>query len=58
MPLPSVPMRGVNAVVKFQAVTALTNGVGFVDAIRSANPTLAGLTVWQQGDAPPDGHVL
>jgi hypothetical protein len=35
-------MGGFNAVVESPAITALTNVVAFVDAIPSANPTLAG----------------
>ncbi len=40
--LPFVLMGGFNAVVESPAITALTNVVAFVDAIPSANPTLAG----------------
>ena len=48
---PSVLMGYFNAVAESPAISALTNGAGFVDAFRSANPTLPGLTVWQQVDA-------
>ena len=51
-PLPSVLMGDFNAVAESAAITALTEGAGFIDAFRQVNPTLPGLTVWQQVDAP------
>jgi endonuclease/exonuclease/phosphatase family metal-dependent hydrolase len=50
--LPAVLMGDFNAVAESLAITALTDDEGFVDAFRVANPTEAGLTVWQRVDAP------
>jgi endonuclease/exonuclease/phosphatase family metal-dependent hydrolase len=50
--VPSVLMGDFNAIPESQAITALTEGTGFMDAFRSVNPTLPGLTVWQRVDAP------
>ncbi len=51
-PFPSVLLGDFNAAAESPAIGALTNGADFIDAFRSANPTLPGLTVWQQVDAP------
>ena len=45
-------MGDFNAVAKSPAIAVLTEDAGFIDAFRSANPTLPGLTVWQRVDAP------
>ncbi len=50
--LPSVLMGDFNAGPDSAAIAALTQGSGFVDAFRTANPSLPGLTVWQPVDAP------
>ena len=49
--LPSVLMGDFNAVADSPAITALTDGAGFIDAFRRANPTVPGLTVWQRVSA-------
>jgi endonuclease/exonuclease/phosphatase family metal-dependent hydrolase len=50
--LPSVLMGDFNALESSPAIRAMTEGAGFVDAFRRANPEAAGPTVWQQIDAP------
>jgi endonuclease/exonuclease/phosphatase family metal-dependent hydrolase len=50
--LPSVLMGDFNTVDGVGGILALTNGAGFVDAFRAANPDASGATVWQQVDAP------
>jgi endonuclease/exonuclease/phosphatase family metal-dependent hydrolase len=51
-PLPALLMGDFNAAPDSAAIMALTREAGFSDAFRIANPTLPGLTVWQQVDAP------
>jgi endonuclease/exonuclease/phosphatase family metal-dependent hydrolase len=51
-PLPSVLMADLNAAEGSPAIAALTEGAGFVDAYRTANPTLPGPTVWQRIEEP------
>jgi endonuclease/exonuclease/phosphatase family metal-dependent hydrolase len=41
-----------NAAEGSVAITALTEDAAFVDAYRTANPTLPGPTVWQRIEAP------
>ncbi|MFI5338984.1 MAG: hypothetical protein ACHQ7N_04005 [Candidatus Methylomirabilales bacterium] len=48
----SVLMGDFNAVADSRAITALMDDADFIDAFRSANPTLPGPTVWQRVDAP------
>lgn len=50
--LPLLLMGDFNAPEDSPAITALTQGAGFVDAFRIVNPGVAGQTVWQQVDAP------
>ena len=50
--LPSVLLGDLNAVVGSAAIAALTEDAGFVDAYRTANPTLPGPTVWQRIEEP------
>ncbi|MGH7393494.1 MAG: endonuclease/exonuclease/phosphatase family protein [Candidatus Rokuibacteriota bacterium] len=50
--LPALVMGDFNSVETSPAIAALTNGAGFVDAFRAANPTAAGATVWQRVRAP------
>lgn len=49
--LPGIVTGDFNAVEDSPAITTLTGGAGFVDVFRAANPTAAGLTVWQQVNA-------
>jgi len=49
--LPLLLMGDFNASEDSPAITALTQGGGFVDAFRLVNPGVAGLTVWQRVDA-------
>lgn len=50
--LPTLVMGDFNSTEGSEAISALTNGGGFVDAYRTANPTAPGLTVWQRVEAP------
>ena len=52
--LPSVLMGDLNAGDTSPIIGRLTNGAGFVDVFRVANPDTPGLTVWQRvnADAP------
>jgi endonuclease/exonuclease/phosphatase family metal-dependent hydrolase len=45
---PAVLMGDLNTGERAPAFQALTNGGGFVDAFRAANPDAPGLTVWQR----------
>ena len=51
-PLPSVLLGDLNAAEGSAAIAALTEDAGFVDAYRTANPTLPGPTVWQRIEEP------
>ena len=51
-PLPSVLMGDFNAGEDSTAIAAVTHNGDFIDAFRTANPSLPGLTVWQRIDAP------
>lgn len=51
-PLPAIVTGDFNATDALPAVAALTNGIGFVDAFRAANPAAPGLTVWQRIAVP------
>jgi endonuclease/exonuclease/phosphatase family metal-dependent hydrolase len=51
-PLPAVLLGDFNAAEGSVAITALTEDAAFVDAYRTANPTLPGPTVWQRIEAP------
>ncbi|HSD52114.1 MAG TPA: endonuclease/exonuclease/phosphatase family protein [Candidatus Methylomirabilis sp.] len=51
-PLPAVLLGDFNAAEGSDAITALTGDTGFVDAYRTANPTLPGPTVWQRIEEP------
>ncbi len=51
-PFPSVLMGDFNTPERHPGLTALTEGAGFIDAFRAANPTALGNTVWQQVYAP------
>lgn len=51
-PSPSVLLGDLNAVEGSAAIAALTGDAGFVDAYRTANPTLPGPTVWQRIEEP------
>lgn len=51
-PLPAIVTGDFNATETLPAVAALTNGAGFVDTFRAANPTAPGPTVWQRLEAP------
>jgi endonuclease/exonuclease/phosphatase family metal-dependent hydrolase len=51
-PLPAVLLGDFNAAEDSVAITALTEDAGFVDAYRTANPTLPGPTVWQRIEEP------
>ncbi|HEV8675877.1 MAG TPA: endonuclease/exonuclease/phosphatase family protein [Methylomirabilota bacterium] len=51
-PRPTVLMGDFNAGETSPGILALTNGAGFVDAFRTANPGVPGLTVWQRVTAP------
>ncbi len=51
-PLPSVLMGDFNAGPESRVIAMLTQGTGFIDAFKSANSILPGLTVLQQVDAP------
>lgn len=51
-PLPAIVTGDFNATETLPAIAALTNGAGFVDAFRAANPTAPGFTVWQRIAAP------
>jgi endonuclease/exonuclease/phosphatase family metal-dependent hydrolase len=51
-PLPAVLLGDLNAAEDSVAITALTGDAGFVDAYRTANPTLPGPTVWQRIEEP------
>ena len=51
-PMPSVLLGDLNAVEGSAAIAALTEDAGFVDAFRTANPTLPGSTVWQRIEEP------
>ena len=50
--LPTLVIGDFNSTEGSEAISALTNGGGFVDAYRTANPTAPGLTVWQRVEAP------
>ncbi len=50
--LPSVLLGDLNAAEGSAAIAALTEDAGFVDAYRTANPTLPGPTVWQRIEEP------
>jgi endonuclease/exonuclease/phosphatase family metal-dependent hydrolase len=50
--LPTVLMGDFNATEDSAGVQTLTNGAGFVDTFRAANPDATGATVWQQVYAP------
>ncbi len=50
--IPALLMGDFNATEDSPAVAAFTRNGGFVDAFRSANPSVPGLTVWQPVDAP------
>ena len=50
--LPSVLLGDLNAAEGSAATAALTADAGFVDAYRTANPTLPGPTVWQRIEEP------
>jgi endonuclease/exonuclease/phosphatase family metal-dependent hydrolase len=50
--LPGVLMGDLNAVESSEAMTALTQEAGFVDAFRARHPEGAGATVWQPVTAP------
>ncbi len=56
--LPAVLMGDLNATEDSAAITILTQGAGFLDAFRIANPTAPGPTVWQRVDvaAPMARH--
>ncbi len=47
-PLPGVLMGDFNAVEDSPAIAAFTREAGFIDAFRTANPSLPGPTVWQR----------
>jgi endonuclease/exonuclease/phosphatase family metal-dependent hydrolase len=51
-PLPSVLMGDFNTIDGAGGILTLTNGAGFVDAFRAANPDEPGPTVWQRVEAP------
>jgi endonuclease/exonuclease/phosphatase family metal-dependent hydrolase len=51
-PWPSVLLGDLNAAEGSAAIAALTEDAGFVDAYRTTNPTLPGLTVWQRIEEP------
>ena len=51
-PSPSVLLGDLNAAEGSAAIAALTEDAGFVDAYRTANPTLPGPTVWQRIEEP------
>lgn len=51
-PLPSLVMGDFSAGESLPAIQTLTNGAGFVDAFRAANPSAAGFTVWQRIELP------
>ena len=50
--LPSLVMGDFNAGEQLPAIQALTNGGGFIDAFRVANPVAPGFTVWQRIEEP------
>ena len=50
-PFPSVLMGDFNATEDSLAIAAITRNGGFIDAFRTVNPSLPGLTVWQRIDA-------
>jgi len=50
--LPSLVMGDFNAGEQLAAIQALTNGGGFIDVFRAANPTSPGFTVWQRIGVP------
>lgn len=50
--LPSLVMGDFNAGEQLPAIQALTNGGGFIDAFRAANPVAPGFTVWQRIEVP------
>lgn len=50
-PLPLLLMGDFNAPEDSPAMTALTQGAGFIDTFRVVNPAVAGRTVWQQVNA-------
>ncbi len=50
--MPSVLLADLNAAEGSAAIAALTEDAGFVDAYRTANPTLPGPTVWQRIEEP------
>jgi endonuclease/exonuclease/phosphatase family metal-dependent hydrolase len=51
-PLPSVLMGDFNASEDSTAIAAVSHNGDFIDAFRTANPSLPGLTVWQPIAAP------
>jgi endonuclease/exonuclease/phosphatase family metal-dependent hydrolase len=51
-PMPAVLLGDLNAPEGSAAIAALTEGAGFVDAYRTANPTFPGATVWQRMEEP------
>jgi endonuclease/exonuclease/phosphatase family metal-dependent hydrolase len=51
-PWPMVLMGDFNATESSPGIQTLTNGAGFVDTFRVANPDAPGLTVWQRVTAP------
>ncbi|HSB80258.1 MAG TPA: endonuclease/exonuclease/phosphatase family protein [Candidatus Methylomirabilis sp.] len=51
-PFPSVLMGDFNAGEDSPAIAAITQIGGLVDAFRTVNPSVPGLTVWQRIDAP------
>ena len=51
-PLPSVLMGDFNSGEESPGIRRLTDGAGFVDAFRAANPSAPGLTVWQAVHVP------
>jgi endonuclease/exonuclease/phosphatase family metal-dependent hydrolase len=50
--LPGILLGDFNAMEGGDAIGALTNGAGLVDAFRVANPEASGATVWQQIAVP------
>jgi len=50
--LPAVLMGDLNAVESTPWIAALSDGGGFVDAFRFANPAEPGVTTWQRIDGP------
>lgn len=51
-PLPAIVTGDFNATERLPAIATLTNGAGFVDTFRAANPTAPGRTVWQRIEVP------